>query len=529
MAREKAAKNLRMIRVRQALRRACDAAGLGSRLIPVLIAALVLAGLAFGAAIAAGLSTSSVMVTALVTFALVAGAGLFLLGTASDEALAKGADALEAELQRIDAEPPPAPAPAAPAPVKPKVPAPAPAPSRATQPAPAVQVAPPPAPKPAKAPPAPSAPSVDPRTVVIDLFGYDPLKASVEQKTHTRDAFFVDGFDQSWVVGGGEYQNEMRDLTAGLAPEKNDDGRPGFWMTARLVQEEVRPAGWDRVTFFGSPVAIGTRPVRVVVNGKTIGFLSQKDARAHRKKMDELGHSGFTIEVPVRIYPPAEWMREPGYGAFVYLPDPYAPSNEPEEPAKPRAKPVPLEDLSDSAGKVVPLWSAADMAEWVSGQRSSILNDELTRYVRGSDLYQDALNAIAGKLKPVRYHSPAKSYPIDGRTITVPAFTGHEQLITVAELYIDDQPPANRDQIRRYRHVIDVGKKPVRVTIGGETVGFFESAEGRYHRKKLQDCGLGGAIAQVPAKIIKTYLTDSDGNQIPTLEVQVHLPKVYPT
>ena len=523
-------KTLRMIRIRQAVRRACDATGLGSRLISLLIIALLLACLAFGVVIAAGLSTSSVMATALVSFTLAAGAGLFLLGTAPDDELAKAAESLESELQRIDAEPPPppAPVPAAPAPVKPKIPPPAPAPSRATQPAPAVQFSPPPvqpAPKPAKATPAPSAPSVDMRTVVVDIVGYDPLARCAEHPQQSKEVTLMDDFDSSWVAGGGEFQEEMRLVIDGVTPEMNDRGNPNYWVTARLIQEEVRPAGWENVTYFGNPVAIGTRPIRVVVNGKTIGFLKQNEGLAHRKKMDARGLTGQTVEVPVRIYPPAAWSRVPGHGAFVYLPNVYCSYMDPPKPEKPRAKPVPMEDISDYAGKVVPLWSASDMAEWLSGQRSCILNDELTRYVRGSDLYQDALNAIAGKLKPVRY--PESSIRIFTVSSNVPLDTKPDIFMTVAELHIDAQPPANRDQIRMYRRVIEVGKKPVRVTIDGETVGFFESAEGRYHRKKLQDCGLGGAIAQVPAEIRDSYINGPDGTKIPTLEVQVHLPKVY--
>jgi hypothetical protein len=325
-------KTLRMIRIRQAVRRACDATGLGSRLISLLILALLLACLAFGVVIAAGLSTSSVMATALVSFTLAAGAGLFLLGTAPDDELAKAAESLESELQRIEAEPPPTPVPlpvpAVPAPVKPKIPPPAPAPSRATQPAPAVQFAPPPvqpAPKPANATPAPSAPSVDLRTVVVDIIGYDPLARCAEHPQQSKEAtLMLGGFNDSWVAGGGEFQEEMRLVIDGVTPEMNDRGNPNYWVTARLIQEEVRPAGWENVTFFGKPIAIGTRPVRVTVNGKTIGFLNEKEAKKHRTKMSVCDIDKVTVEVPVRIYPPAAWMQDPGYGAFACLPANYS-------------------------------------------------------------------------------------------------------------------------------------------------------------------------------------------------------------
>jgi hypothetical protein len=100
--------------------------------------------------------------------------------------------------------------------------------------------------------------------------------------------------------------------------------------------------------------------------------------------------------------------------------------------------------------------------------------------------------------------------------------------MTVAELHIDDQPPANRDQIRLNRkHVIEVGNKPIRVTIDGETVGFFEAAEGQYHRKKLRECGIAGAIAQVPAEINNFVIRGRDGTEVPTLVVMAYLPKVY--
>jgi hypothetical protein len=535
--RGKVEKTLRMIRIRQAVRRACDAMGLGSRLIPMLILALVVAGLMFGVAIAAGLSTSSVMGTPLVSFLVVAGAGLFLVGTATDEGLTKAAESLESELRRIEAEPPPPPVPPveapraasgpAPAPPAPKRPTPAPSPAPA-----AASAKPSPVPQaPARAPSPPAVASVDQRNVVADILGYDPLARCAEHPQQSKEVTLMDDFDSSWVAGGGEFQEEMRLLTDGLKPEINDSGHPGYWMMAKLIQEEVRPAGWESVTFFGSPVAIGTRPIRVVVKGKTIGFLKQSEGLAHRKKMDARGLTGQTVELPVRIYPPADWMKDPGYGAFVYLPNVYCAymdPPEPEKPRKPRSKPDPKADLSDSAGKVVPLWSPSDMALWVSGQRSSALNDELTRYVRGCDLYQGSIRSIAGRLKPVRYHSPAKRYEFDGRTVEIPSFTGHEQLMTVAELHIDDQPPANRDQIRLNRkHVIEVGNKPIRVTIDGETVGFFEAAEGQYHRKKLRECGIGGAIAQVPAEIRNTVIYDLDGTEIPILSVQVHLPKVY--
>jgi hypothetical protein len=534
--RGKVEKTLRMIRIRQAVRRACDATGLGSRLIPLLIFALVVAGLMFGVAIAAGLSTFSVMATALVSFTVAAAAGLFLVGTATDEGLAKAAESLESELRRIEAEPPPPPVQVMPPPVAPAPPAasgPAPAPPAPKRPAPAPPPAPAAAPAkpapvpqaPARAPSPPAVASVDQRNVVADIVGYDPLARCAEHPKQSKEVTLMDDFDSSWVAGGGEFQEEMRLLTDGLKPEINDSGHPGYWMMAKLIQEEVRPAGWESVTFFGSPVAIGTRPIRVVVKGKTIGFLKQSEGLAHRKKMDARGLTGQTVELPVRIYPPADWMKDPGYGAFVYLPKVYCAYMDPPEPEKPRAKPVPLEDISDYAGKVVPLWSASDMAEWLSGQRSCILNDALTRYVRGSDLYQDALNAIAGRLKPVRY--PESSIRIFTVSSNVPLDTTPDIFMTVAELHIDAQPPANRDQIRMYRHVIEVGKKPVRVTIDGETVGFFESAEGRYHRKKLQDCGLGGAIAQVPAEIRDSYINGPDGTKIPTLEVRVNLPKVY--
>jgi hypothetical protein len=530
-------KTLRMIRIRQAVRRACDATGLGSRLISLLILALLLACLAFGVVIAAGLSTSSVMATALVSFTLAAGAGLFLLGTAPDDELAKAAESLESELQRIEAEPPPTPVPppvpAVPAPVKPKIPPPAPAPSRATQPAPAVQFAPPPvqpAPKPAKATPAPSAPSVDLRTVVVDIIGYDPLARCAEHPQQSKEAtLMLGGFSDFWVAGGSEFQEEMLLVIDGVTPEMNGRGNPNYWMMAKLIQEEVRPAGWENVTYFGNPVAIGTRPIRVAVNGKTIGFLKQNEGLAHRKKMDARGLTGQTVEVPVRIYPPAAWSRVPGYGALVYLPNVYCSYMDPpkpEKPRKPRSSPDPKADLSDYAGKVVPLWSPSDMADWVSGQRSSGLNDELKRHVLGCALYQEALRSIAGKLKPVRY--PESSIRIFTVGSNVPLDTKPDIFMTVAELYIDAQPPANRDQIENNGgYVIEVGKNPVRVTIDGETVGFFEAAAGRYHRKKLRECGIAGAIAQVPAEINNFVIRGRDGTEVPTLVVMAYLPKVY--
>jgi hypothetical protein len=166
------------------------------------------------------------------------------------------------------------------------------------------------------------------------------------------------------------------------------------------------------------------------------------------------------------------------------------------------------------------------MADWVSGQRSSGLNDELKRHVLGCALYQEALRSIAGKLKPVRY--PESSIRIFTVGSNVPLDTKPDIFMTVAELYIDAQPPANRDQIENNGgYVIEVGKNPVRVTIDGETVGFFEAAAGRYHRKKLRECGIAGAIAQVPAEINNFVIRGRDGTEVPTLVVMAYLPKVY--
>jgi hypothetical protein len=236
--RGKVEKTLRMIRIRQAVRRACDAMGLGSRLIPMLILALVVAGLMFGVAIAAGLSTSSVMGTPLVSFLVVAGAGLFLVGTATDEGLTKAAESLESELRRIEAEPPPPPVPPveapraasgpAPAPPAPKRPTPAPSPAPA-----AASAKPSPVPQaPARAPSPPAVASVDQRNVVADILGYDPLARCAEHPQQSKEVTLMDDFDSSWVAGGGEFQEEMRLLTDGLKPEINDWPIARRWMPA---------------------------------------------------------------------------------------------------------------------------------------------------------------------------------------------------------------------------------------------------------------------------------------------------------
>lgn len=105
------------------------------------------------------------------------------------------------------------------------------------------------------------------------------------------------------VVGELLYQKYLKHLSASC---KKTAGRRG--LVAKLHYENANPH--DK------------KAIRVVINGGTVGYLSRKDARLFRKRIEEVGMEGLVISCNAEIVGGSRvgLLRKTDYGVWLDLP-----------------------------------------------------------------------------------------------------------------------------------------------------------------------------------------------------------------
>lgn len=92
------------------------------------------------------------------------------------------------------------------------------------------------------------------------------------------------------IVGESKYQEALESICGGRTEDSAE-----LATQAVLVLEDSNPH--DNMA------------VRVDIQGKTVGYLSRKDARNYRKQLQQLGHPGITCSCNAMIV--GGWQRSP--------------------------------------------------------------------------------------------------------------------------------------------------------------------------------------------------------------------------